>query len=349
MFSKNHLNSLELHNSLLAVGFSKWKQPTISALFKTYGSVQFSASESAAITNLNNFKLVVCWASKTSDQFITQCNNNNIPVLRLEDGFIRSVGLGAKKTKPLSLCLDLQGIYYDPRKESDHENICANYSFDDSILVQAKKLQKHIIESGISKYNIGSSTEINLPKSKKIILVPGQVEDDASIIYGSPIIKKNNDLLSEVRKENKKAYILYKPHPDTLHAKRQGGIVDDRLYDMLVEDISICDVIDQVHEVHTMTSLAGFEALIRNKKVTTYGLPFYAGWGLTNDKLKCDRRIRKLSLKQLIAATLIVYPVYLHPDTAEICDVEETLNSIKNERGSKYWKLKKKFCKLIKF
>jgi capsular polysaccharide export protein len=38
-------------------------------------------------------------------------------------------------------------------------------------------------------------------------------------------------------------------------------------------------LINQVNEVWTMTSLLGFEALIRGKSVTCLGLPFYCGWG----------------------------------------------------------------------
>ena len=36
-----------------------------------------------------------------------------------------------------------------------------------------------------------------------------------------------------------------------------------------------------VDEVHTLTSLTGFEALLRGIEVHAYGGPFYAGWGLT--------------------------------------------------------------------
>ena len=63
-----------------------------------------------------------------------------------------------------------------------------------------------------------------------------------------------------------------------------------------------------------MTSLTGFDALLRGKKVVTYGLPFYAGWGLTQDMIKgaaaLDRRTRQLTLDELVAAVLLLYPLY---------------------------------------
>ena len=52
-------------------------------------------------------------------------------------------------------------------------------------------------------------------------------------------------------------------------------------------------LISLVDEVHTITSLVG--QIRHRKKVITYGLPFYAGWGLTEDRISCPRRKRKLS------------------------------------------------------
>ncbi|SKO88612.1 Capsule polysaccharide biosynthesis protein [Mycobacteroides abscessus subsp. massiliense] len=71
-----------------------------------------------------------------------------------------------------------------------------------------------------------------------------------------------------------------------------------------------------------MTSLTGFEALLRGKKVSCYGLPFYAGWGLTQDLLSIPRRSRRLELWQLIAGTLIHYPDYIHPETHQAINAE---------------------------
>ncbi|MCY1540147.1 Capsule polysaccharide biosynthesis protein [compost metagenome] len=59
-----------------------------------------------------------------------------------------------------------------------------------------------------------------------------------------------------------------------------------------------------------MTSLSGFEGLLRRKKVVVYGRPFYAGWGLTEDRDFEPGRRRKLSLEELIAGTLLHYPIY---------------------------------------
>ena len=93
--------------------------------------------------------------------------------------------------------------------------------------------------------------------------------------------------------------------------------------DEVVRDQPIMSLIDAADEVHVNTSLAGFEALLRSKPVTTYGVPFYAGWGLTADLGAVpSRRTARRSLDELVAAALIVYPRYLDPKTSLPCPPE---------------------------
>ena len=169
-----------------------------------------------------------------------------------------------------------------------------------------------------------------IPKNKKIICVIGQVEDDASIRFGASGMS-NLLLLEEARKANPDAYILYKPHPDVLAKNRKGHISQESIKnyaDDVIEKIGLDSVLSVCHEVHTMTSLVGFEALMRGLKVVTYGMPFYAGWGLTEDKQECHRRKRKLSLDELVAGTLLLYPRYINPQTLKVCDIETFLENL---------------------
>src|SRR3546814_20429812 len=77
-------------------------------------------------------------------------------------------------------------------------------------------------------------------------------------------------------------------------------------------ELSVTSCIDACAEVHTMTSLTGFDALLRGTHVVKYGQPFYAGWGLTEDHIKngmaTGRRKRRLTLEQLVAGVLLRYP-----------------------------------------
>ena len=102
--------------------------------------------------------------------------------------------------------------------------------------------------------------------------------------------------------------------------------------DEIVTEIGLESVLEICDEVHTMTSLVGFEALMRNKKVFTYGMPFYAGWGLTQDTREEKRRKRRLNLNELIAGTLILYPSYISPFTLKFCEIETVMSELEEQK-----------------
>lgn len=78
-----------------------------------------------------------------------------------------------------------------------------------------------------------------------------------------------------------------------------------------------------------MTSLLGFEALLRGIPVTTLGAPFYAGWGLTRDLGPVPpRRTARPDLAQLVHAALIAYPRYWDPVSRRACTVEVALDRL---------------------
>jgi capsular polysaccharide export protein len=154
-------------------------------------------------------------------------------------------------------------------------------------------------------------------RGRTVVLVPGQVEDDASILLGSAQVKTNLALLEAVRKAHPEAFIVYKPHPDVVSGNRAGKLALARARDFadhVETDVSVVRCIEAASEVHTITSLTGFDALLRGRKVVTYGQPFYAGWGLTEDRAvggaALARRTRRLGVDALVAGALLRYPVY---------------------------------------
>jgi capsular polysaccharide export protein len=216
-------------------------------------------------------------------------------------------------------------MYYDPRTESDLETLLRDAEFTPALVRRARLLKEHLVQRGVTKYNLaGGAPQIELPVGRRSILVPGQVEDDLSVLYGGGAVRTNLALLSEIRRDNPDAFILYKPHPDVLAGHRKGAVPDSearRFADAIVQNVSTAALLDCIDEVHTMTSLAGFEALLRRRRVVAYGRPFYAGWGLTEDRLPLDRG-RRLSLDELVAGVLILYPRYLDPLTRLPCGPE---------------------------
>jgi len=318
--------------NLYFFGFSLWKQKHIKHFFKPLhsNSIHFCTTlEDALAKGLDAEAKVYIWGKKEFENLVSFCQIDGMQVYRVEDGFIRSVTLGSDLTKAYSLVVDSRGIYFDPRQENDLEYILQTYEFDSNLLARAKKIQKYLVEKKLSKYNIYEDKQLTFNTEKKIILVVGQVEDDASIIYGGYGMS-NLELLQKVY-ERVDGYIIYKPHPDVLAGNRKGNIekkiVLSYAHEMLAE-VSLPSLLEVCDELHTITSLSGFEALLRGKKVYTYGKPFYAGWGLTIDEKVMPQRVRKLTLSELIAATYILYPRYMNPENSQFCEVEVVIEKI---------------------
>ena len=322
-------------------GFSHWKHRFVEPFFEQkpifinplFGRWHL---KKALSSGLNSKKSIYIWGRKSFPDIESYAQKYKLPIFRVEDGFVRSVGLGSDLTQAYSLVVDSRGIYFDPTVQSDLEVILETFEFDEKILDRARKIKEYLIEKKLSKYNLYDDTVLSFTSNKKIILVPGQVEDDASIAYGA-LGMNNLKLLQQVRLNRPDDYIVYKPHPDVLCGNRVGNVdpTEALMYcDRIVTEVSIDSVLSCVDEVHTMTSLVGFEALMRGIKVSTYGIPFYAGWGLSKDIYHCERRTRTLTIDELIAGTLLLYPRYIHPKTLQKCEIEELLETLEVERKS---------------
>ncbi|UQB43349.1 capsule biosynthesis protein [Thiomicrospira microaerophila] len=277
------------------------------------------------------------WGKKIDPALLAWAQANQIAVKFVEDGFIRSLGLGSALSKPISLVMDSRGIYFDPTGPSDLEHILKTTEFSEELLEQAAVLIDKIQSANLTKYNhLSDQIDLGIRAAvgQRVILVPGQVDDDMSVKFGAFGLN-NLSLLEKVREACPDAYIIFKPHPDVLSKNRHGDLPDDQVLvfaDQVIKYAGIGAVIAQVDEVHTMTSLAGFDALLRGKVVFCYGLPFYAGWGLTNDLHCCERRGRCLTLEALVAAALVLYPIYLNPKTNRFCSALEALDYMAEQK-----------------
>ncbi|MEM6593394.1 MAG: capsular polysaccharide biosynthesis protein [Pseudomonadota bacterium] len=291
-----------------AIHMSRWKHPHLTAFFGQHGDVSFDGPA--------DDRPVLSWASKTAKN-----DASAERVMRVEDGFLRSRGLGAKLIPPMSLVIDGQGIYYDPTGPSDLEDLINDSpALPDYAIARAAALRRKIVKYGLSKYNLnGEKVEFD-PGGRQVILVPGQVEDDASIKLGTGPVATNHALLEAVRRDFPDAFILYKPHPDVEAGLRAGRMPEA---DVILSQIAVPDALARCDRVATMTSLLGFEALLRDIPVTCYGLPFYAGWGLTEDRMQAPaRRHARPDIDQLAHAVLIDYPRFFDPKTETACPPE---------------------------
>ena len=308
---------------LICIGFRKWKRANISPMLALNPGRAIFIPDAVAARRLKPSPgdHLVWWGTTPPEGAVELAQQCGAGTMHMEDGFIRSVGLGSDLIAPYSLVLDRQGIYFDPRQPSELEEILNDAQFSNEELATANKIRQLIVENGVTKYNLEPRAKADwLPKDRQAILVPGQVEDDASIRFGCSEIRTNLDLLRAVRAARPDAYIIYKPHPDVMSGNRKGKIAlaqARKWADHIETRLSVISCIEACDEVHTMTSLSGFDALLRDKSVVTYGQPFYAGWGLTEDKdlsgPALNRRKRRLALDELVAGTLLRYPIYWDP------------------------------------
>lgn len=331
------------------IGFYPWK----SLFYNLFNNSIFLTNKK----NPKKFKKIIknnkkynvyIWGHKVSHFYKKIFNENNITPIRSEDGFIRSFGLGSDFIPPKSVVFDRLGIYYDSNFISELEKILNNIFLTKFNKVKIKQLIKNIIVNNITKYNCDNiHKKKDISNNKKKILIPGQVANDASIQYGTFKYQNDLELIKKVRKDNKDSFIIYKPHPDILAKNKKGfNILEvEKLIDYFANNISIQNCLNLVDEVHSMTSLVGFDALIRGKKVFTYGAPFYAGWGLTIDMDKSSpafkRRKRKLTLEELVYGCLIKYPIYWDYEKNKRTTCEHVIKQIIKERDA-YWKVNTK-------
>ena len=321
--------------TLYVYRFPYWKWPIVKQCFPEYGVVFVERADAVPAQSC-----LVLWGMHP----IPDGLSSDVRILRMEDGFLRSVGLGADLVRPLSWVVDECGIHYDATRPSDLEHLCATTAFDETLIQRAACLRSRIVASGLTKYNVGTGIWQRPSSVEQVILVPGQVESDASLVYGAPEERTNMGLLRRVREAHPNAYLVYKPHPDVLARLRAAGQNEQEAYhwcDEVVTDVAINELLTAVDEIHVLTSLTGFEALLRGKLVTCYGQPFYSGWGLTNDLLLNSRRCRCLTLDELVAVVLIKYPVYLSRDGKALISPEQALDEMLSWRtrsgGSTPW------------
>jgi len=310
-----------------AFGFTPWKQRVLRRfLAGPRLRFRFRWQRPGGTT-----ALVAIWGRRATPGLLRAAARRRLPLLHVEDGFLRSVGLGADLIEPISWVLDRSGIYYDATGPSDLERLLAEGHWSAAQLERAARLRQLLVARAITKYNLEAPPWSRPPGAQRVVLVVGQVESDASIRLGAPGIRTNLALLQAVRQAEPEAYLVYKPHPDVVAGLcRQGAGESDALHccDEVLVSASIQQLFAQIDALHVLTSIAGFEALLRGVPVHTWGLPFYAGWGLSHDRLRCGRRNRNLPLDALVHAALIDYPRYVSRHSGLFIEPEQAIEEL---------------------
>ncbi|KZK75920.1 Capsule polysaccharide biosynthesis protein [Pseudovibrio sp. Ad13] len=339
-YLKRSLNTSNRGNFFVS-NIHPWKRRIIIELLYEEGakSVTFiknNTSLKGARKLLDNQKdpVVVFWGMGGSSGLQEYAEEQNIPIWRIEDGFVRSKGLGAHYVAPSSLLLDKSGgIYFNSTRASELEELISTSTFTDDDRKAAARYMDIILSKNITKYNLEEkNTTYNIDHdSDRNIIVFGQCEDDASIKYGSPKVKINTELIEISIRENPGANIYFRPHPDVTAGRRKAYSdiyeYSERIT-IMDQPFPIWENISAFAKVYVISSLAGFEAAMRGSNVRVVGMPFYAGWGITDDLLENPRRNKSLSIEELFFAAYIKAPHYLKSGTGKPEKFEKILENI---------------------
>jgi capsular polysaccharide export protein len=263
---------------------------------------------------------IVGWGDRPSSRRAARiAARTGARLLRVEDGFLRS----ARREDPaLSLIVDDVGLHTDARHPSRLEALIAQGPTDRD---RARRLVGAWRDHGLSKITRLPSCTLQLPP--RYVLVLDQLVGDASVEGGLAHPGSFDRMLQAARIEFPGLPIVLKTHPDTALRGRRSHF-DPARVPRAVAIAEACDpapLIRGAEAVYTVTSQGGFEALLHGRPVRTFGMPFYAGWGLTTDDLAAPPRRGPATLEALVHAALVDYARYADPDTGRPTTVEATI------------------------
>jgi len=281
------------------------------------------------------------WGKKENTKIaFDYCMHYDLDYIRIEDGFIRSNGLGVTGAKSMSFIIDKSGIFYDKVNDNDLKDIILKQKLS---IIEEKKIRdiiKYITDNKISKYNnicTKSIDTLNI-SDKKNILIIGQVDNDMSLKYG--LIDNHDvylDIIKFINSNNTNHTIYIKLHPDILSGVKKSSLDLNQLRNMnviiITDNYNPIELLSKFEEIHTLTSQMGFEALMIGKKVHTWGVPFYSGYGITEDHNIYYEDVRNTiprSLEIVFKSMYLDYTIYIDLNKKEVCDIWGIFNQIKN-------------------
>ena len=346
LLEKQQRADLDRVHTCYAVGFSLWKRAFVK---------EFIGDMALEVRFCHSAKVARRLAAQSKDNAILVWGNNefrleswarryDVAFWRMEDGFVRSVGLGADLRRPSCLVVDTQGLYYRAEQPSDILTLLNNTRFDETQRARGKALQEMLNAQAVTKYNLGYSDQVSGTErlgirqqagGREIILVPGQYEADQSIQNSRGAVKSNLALLQATRTAYPEGFILFKEHPDLYSGVRPGALGETaalQYADLYVTHVDMHELLQECDRVSTMTSLTGFEALIRNRSVHVWGSPFYAGWGLTDDELEFPERTAKITTEELVYTALVLYCRCFSWVTRSEASPEQVIEELARER-----------------
>ena len=293
----------------------------------------------AAVGRARGVDAVGAWgvARPFSDTAAVVARRLGVPYLALEDGFLRSLRPGVTGEAGVSLVADPMGIYYDATRPSLLERLIAQpASAEPDLLARAHRALARVRRARVSKYN-HAPDRAPAGLGDEVAVVVDQRAGDVSVRRSGAAADAFAAMLDRAIEEHGAARVVVKTHPDTVVGGRGsylGAAAAAGGVRVVAESVNPWAVLDRARAVYTVSSLLGFEALMAGVPVTCFGLPFYAGWGLTRDLVACPRRTARVPLEQVFAAAYIRYTRYVDRATGAPTELESVVDQLAEARDA---------------
>ena len=287
-----------------------------------------------------NIEFVAGWGVKKSGKKAESLAMRwGVQPLHLEDGFLRSVHPG-RKSRPYALVRDHAGIYYDTTRPSDLENLLnAQVDVLSGIADDVARARRMIITHRLSKYNHAphlSQSHLKSSDSRRILVVD-QTVGDTSIAKGSANGATFDQMLRAALDEDQSATVYVKTHPEVTNGTKKGyfsELKESKRIVLLRDAVNPISLVLEMDSVFTVTSTMGFEALLAGKPVSCFGIPWYSGWGVTDDRQFCSRRNRSRSVDELFAAAYFHYTRYINPATKQLGSIFDLMDWLISQKAT---------------
>lgn len=263
-----------------------------------------------------------------------------LPHWHLEDGFLRSVGLGKDGSIPISIIVDDKALPVDAARASRLELLIRDAAGGRAHDVGAP-IREALVAHRLSKYNNLPHTEPRFDHStRRRLLLVDQVFGDVSVEKALGTASAFDRMLDDAIGSG--AQVIVRTHPDVIAGHRKGYMTEraSKLpgVTLMADKVSAAAILAVVDEVWTVSSQMGFDALLRGLPVRCYATPFYGGWGLTEDRVEdraqvahARRATARPTVDQLTFAAFSLYPVYRHPKTWQVLEPLQAIDCLVEE------------------
>lgn len=283
----------------------------------------------------------------------SRCLKDKCGIFLCEDGFLKSADTWCASNVPdrfregCSLLIDDKAFYFDATRESRIEALLnsPDVRIDDDQRARALSLMKRIVSSRLTKYNhqpVDGYVPIGT-KGRRKVLVVDQSYGDQSIALVLADENSFAQMLEDAKRDNPGADILVKTHPDSMIGARRGyydSVKEEGNVFRITSPVNPYSLLEDIEKVYVCTTQLGFEALLAGKEVHVYGMPFYAGWGLTHDRLKCERRTNRRTLEEVFYLFYCQYTYWTNPTSGTRVEMEEALDWLEGIRDEyRFWRM----------